>query len=102
MNSKINPNYDLEEDLRPKVTSNLIGMAADIINVEKKLNSLIDTNENDDPLASIKTAVNLIGIAHNIRGTESSSDQASNLTQIACEIRENDPKRSIPFDLTGD
>ena len=75
-------------------------MAADILHAENKLSSLVDTSEKDDPLASMKTAVNLISIAKDIRSTD--DEPASNLTQIASEIRANEPHAANLIDITGD
>ena len=73
-------------------------MAADIINVENKLNSLINHSKNDDPLASMKAAINLISIANDVRnagGKNLDEPQTSNLTLIATQIREPEkPKTS--------
>ena len=98
-NTKINPNYKLEaEETSSAKSKNLVSMAADIINVENKLNSLLNHSKNDDPLASMKAAINLISIANDVRnagGKQLDEPQTSNLTLIATQIREPEkPKTS--------
>ena len=88
-NTKINPNYNLEENVMPKATRNLVSMAADILSAENKLSSLLNVNEREADLASKKTAFNLINIAQDIR-KNCDITQANNLTQIASEIRGTD------------
>lgn len=91
-------------------------MAADILLADKKMSSLSpgymgnlisklaskeddDHSEDDDPLASMKKACNLISIVSDITKTDE-KPKALNLTQIAKEIRQDGDSEVAAFSLT--
>ena len=109
-NTNLNPDYNLEieqivlaesdEETGDSKKSNLISMAADILNVGNKLNSLVDA-ESDAEAAEEKDLKpeSLISIASailNIKKTTDSDDDSEetpkNLVQIAGEILKSEEK----------